>query len=319
MRTIFLLCGLPACGKSTFAKELLKKEPGRWKRVNRDDLRAMMDDNSWSKTNEAFVVSVQNKIVRDALAEGFDVILDNTHLVPATVNKIHKLAESVGDVKVIKRAFNVSVEECLKRNALRIGYAKVPDKVINDMARASGISKGRKIEDHEVYYPPRDGFQVTGQDKSKAKAIVADVDGTIAIIGDRSPYDASEADIKDKPNWPVIECVIAMYEQGVEVIFMSGREDQYREQTERFINQWINVDYFNPHANPKTLVEPLPHKLYMRSTGDTRKDCIIKQELFEEHVAGKYNVLFILDDRNQTCDQWRSMGLTCFQVAPGAF
>ena len=41
MRTIYVMRGLPACGKSTFAAELIKREPGRWIRINRDDLRSM--------------------------------------------------------------------------------------------------------------------------------------------------------------------------------------------------------------------------------------------------------------------------------------
>lgn len=319
MRTFFVLRGLPGSGKSTWAKELLKKEPSRFKRVNRDDLRVMLDDGIWTKEDEVFTVSVQNKIVKDALSEGYDVILDNTHLVPAVLKKIHKLAESVGDVKVIERTFNVSVEECLRRNSLREGKARVPDKVILDLARQSGIDKGKKLEDRETYYPPRDGYQVVEQDQSLPKAILCDLDGTLAIIGDRSPYDPSECDTKDRPNWPVIECVKAMYQQEVEIIFMSGREDKHKEQSERFIEQWVQVEYFNPHAEPKLLFEVIPHQLYMRSTGDMRKDSVVKKELFEEHVAGKYNVLFVLDDRNQVCNFWRSIGLSCFQVNYGDF
>jgi hypothetical protein len=55
------------------------------------------------------------------------------------------------------------------------------------------------------------------------------------------------------------------------------------------------------------------------SSADMRKDAVIKQELFDKYVAGKYNVLFVLDDRNQVVDFWRSIGLTCFQVNYGNF
>ncbi len=51
------------------------------------------------------------------------------------------------------------------------------------------------------------------------EAILCDLDGTLALMGDRSPYDASRCDELDKPNWPVIECVKAMYARGVKVIF----------------------------------------------------------------------------------------------------
>lgn len=59
--------------------------------------------------------------------------------------------------------------------------------------------------------------------------------------------------------------------------------------------------------------------LFMRRTGDTRKDNIIKREIFNEHIRGKYNVLFVLDDRSRVVREWRAMGLTVFQVAEGNF
>lgn len=318
-----VLKGLPGCGKSTFAKELLKKEPERWKRFNRDDLRGMVDNHAWSKENEVFIVEIQETLVKTALRAGYDVVLDNTHLVPQTIKKIHKLAESIGDVKVIERGFNVSVSECLLRNAAREGIARVPDKVINDMARGAGIDKGRIISNAETYYEPRpDSFKVIVQDESLPKTIMCDLDGTLAIIGDRTPYDATDCDIKDLPNWPVIQSVLAMHAQGVKVMFMSGRDQKYRPETIRFIEKYCKAPLFGIDGP----MRPIPYQLHMRGEtapepdkADMRKDSIIKQELFDKYVAGKYNVQFVLDDRNQVVDFWRSIGLSCFQVAPGDF
>jgi hypothetical protein len=64
---------------------------------------------------------------------------------------------------------------------------------------------------------------------------------------------------------------------------------------------------------------PIQYQLFMRKTDDFRKDAIIKEEIYQNEIEGKYNVLFILDDRNSVCDFWRSKGLVCFQVAPGDF
>lgn len=320
MRTIFLLRGLPASTKSTFAKELLKKEPNRFKRVNRDDLRLMFDDGVYDKNKEEFIRQVQDALIRSSLKAGFDVIVDNTHLVPMTVKKLHKLAESVGDVKVIEKCFNVSVDECLRRNALREGKARVPDKVIIDMAHGAGLDKGRKLEDKESYYPPVFVKQEYVHDESLPKAILCDLDGTLAIMGDRSPYDASQCDVKDMPNWPVINCVKAMYHTGHNIVFMSGREDKDRAPTVRFIEKYVTEPCeSNCHTVDKA-EQPIPYELYMRPTGDQRKDSLVKGELFEQHVAMKYNVQFILDDRQQVVDFWRNeLGLITFQVAPGDF
>ena len=140
-------------------------------------------------------------------------------------------------------------------------------------------------------------------------AIICDLDGTLALMNGRNPYDASNCD-KDLPNIPVIETVKGLHKLGYEVIFLSGRMDKYREPTERFILQ---------HC-PFLIGEyGWDFRLYMRKSGDNRKDSIIKEELYRDHVDGQFRVLLVLDDRNQVVDLWRDLGLTCFQVAPGDF
>lgn len=330
MRTMFIYKGLPGSGKSSEAAALIKKEPGRWVRINRDDLRGMLvgpGNNPHARDNdrEEFVRGLKNELVRQAFSNGYDVILDDTHLVPSTIKKLHELAISIGDVKVIERAINVPVETCIERDSKRTGFAHVGEKVIRDMARGAGLDKGRKLLDKEAYHEPRpDSFRVVVQDKSLPKAIMCDLDGTLAIIGDRTPYDATDCDVKDLPNWPVIQTVLAMHAQGVKIIFMSGRDMKYRPETERFIERYCQVPEgkLSEESGPCSI----PYELHMRGETapdpdkmDQRKDSVIKQELFDKYVADKYNVLFVLDDRNQVVDFWRGIGLTCYQVAPGNF
>lgn len=322
MRTILVYKGLPGCGKSTEAKKLLKKEPDRWKRVNRDDIRNMVDDGFFSKENEDFVSIVSDAIVRKALADGYDVILDNTHLSPQSLKKIHNLAEGVGDVQVVEKAFNEPVSVCLERNAKREGKARVPDEVIHRMAKSSGIDKGKKLQDSVTYYLPRNNAAPNDSvvDESLPKAVLCDLDGTLAKIGNRSPYDASQCDIVDHPNWPVIQTVLLLYSAGVKIVFMSGRDSKYREPTIRFIERWCRLEHgLNASSATPSVNEVIEYELHMRGTGDMRKDSVVKEELYNENVRDKYNVLFTLDDRNQVVDFWRSIGLTCFQVADGAF
>ena len=326
MRTMLIIKGLPGSGKSSEAAALIKREPGRWIRVNRDDLRGMAvgpGNNPHARDNsrEDLVKNLKNEIVRQAFREGYDVILDDTHLVPMTVKKLHELAASVGDVKVIEKGINVPVEECIRRDALRTGFAHVGEKIIKDMARGAGIDKGRKLSDKEAYYAPRwapgsdgDNGMAYQHDPSLLTTIDCDLDGTTSLLNGRSPYDASTCD-QDPPNTPVVECIKAMYaylvasapaerRNEVKIIFTSGREDKYREPTVAFLAEHL---------------PGIPYELYMRGTGDMRKDSVIKREMFDEKIRGKWNILFVLDDRNQVVDNWREMGLHCFQVAPGNF
>jgi len=293
MRTIIITQGLPASGKSTWAREQMASEPGRWKRFNRDDLRSMIDDSVFTRDNEKFIVSAQNDLVRKALSAGYDVILDNTHLVPRTVKTIHTIAESVGDVKVIHKPFNVSLEKCLERNEKREGRARVPDNAIYGMAKGAGITKGRKLKESESYYPPKVTSDRVEQDPTKQWSIICDLDGTLADISWRSPYDASQCE-RDIPNEPVVELVKAMHKQGRKIIFVSGRDDKYKPQTVNFINKHVQING-----------EPIPWALHMRQTGDMRKDTIVKKEIFHRHIEPENYVEFVLDDRPSVVRMWR--------------
>ena len=133
-------------------------------------------------------------------------------------------------------------------------------------------------------------------------AIVCDLDGTLALLNGRSPYDASRCD-RDILNVPIAHIVRLYAANDVTVILVSGREARFRRQTEA----WLKA-------------HDIPYEaLHMRRTRDFRKDAVIKTELYNEHIAGRYVVLFVLDDRNQSVESWREKGLTCLQVAPGDF
>jgi hypothetical protein len=57
----------------------------------------------------------------------------------------------------------------------------------------------------------------------------------------------------------------------------------------------------------------------MREENDNRKDSVIKEEIFFREIFGKWNVKFVLDDRDQIVRTWRNIGLKCLQVAEGNF
>lgn len=154
------------------------------------------------------------------------------------------------------------------------------------------------------YYPnlfPKVELQNYPRDPSLLDCILVDLDGTLALIKDRNPYDASTCE-NDEVNQAVAK-VIKGVAMEYKVFFMSGRSDKYREQTERWLAN--NALQFGP--------------VYMRKEGDFRKDSIVKKELFDEHIRGKYNVSFVMDDRTQIVKLWRELGIICFQVADGDF
>lgn len=155
---------------------------------------------------------------------------------------------------------------------------------------------------------------MNSQSSKLIPAIIVDMDGTFSLLNGRNPYDASKCDENDLPNWPVIHAVEALYDAGYKVVFCSGREDRFKEPTERFIQK-----YFCKWSEDIMGYIPRDFILFMRKTKDNRKDSIIKEEIYNEHIKGIFNVLCVFDDRQQVVDKWRELGLTCFQVAPGQF
>ncbi|TDC59557.1 polynucleotide kinase [Micromonospora sp. KC207] len=136
------------------------------------------------------------------------------------------------------------------------------------------------------------------------RAIIVDIDGTLALRGDRSPYDWVRVG-EDQPNPAVIELVQTIAAAGRHrIILLSGRDEVCRRQTEMWLDaQRVQFD-----------------ELHMRPRKDNRKDSVVKAELYRTLVESRYAVAFVVDDRRQVVEMWRDeLGLTCFQVAEGDF
>lgn len=317
MIKVEMLVGIPGSGKSTYAKQVVAKDPSNWVRVNNDDLRAMMNGSVWSADYEKIVTDARNYLIRDALKRGKNVIIDNLNLNRRHFDDVCKIAKSVNtDVQVYEKAFFIELDEALERNAKREGAARVPDDVIKKWWKESGKTQFKfykpRVEIYKGHMGNSQAVAAPVWDDSLPTAVLCDLDGTLALIHNRSPYDASNCDVKDLPNWPVIETVLAHYKAGRKIIFCSGREDKYQPETIRFIEKYCLLTGAKGEY-------PIEYQLFMRKSDDMRKDSIIKEEIYVENIEGQYNVLCVLDDRDQVVEFWRSKGLSCFQVAPGNF
>lgn len=133
---------------------------------------------------------------------------------------------------------------------------------------------------------------------------ICDIDGTVALKGERRPFDWARVG-EDAPNWPVILIVRALLLTGQQIVFVSGRSEECRQQTEL----WLDTNVYG-------LLRPQP--LIMRPVGDFRPDTVLKREIYDTHLAG-YTVIGVFDDRNSVVAMWRELGLACFQVAEGDF
>lgn len=227
------------------------------------------------------------------LDKGYNVIVDDTNLSPTHDKRLRELADGYGNgerATFEEKFFDTPLAECIRRDMLR--PESVGKKVIRRMYE--GI---RELYEPKLTYNP-----------SLPDCIIVDIDGTLAHMNGRSPYDYSKVstDIAD----PVVVDIVRRYRQTdpiednpLYVVIVSGREDGCKAETE----QWLKDNY-------------IPYdELHMRKADDSRDDRIVKKEIYDEWIKKRYNVKFVLDDRNRVVEMWRSLGLKVLQVGEGDF
>lgn len=296
MAKLIMTKGLPASGKSTWAKAQTIDSKGKIKRVNKDDLRSMIDGGIWSPKNEKQIVQIRDIMVQHFLLSGFDVIVDDTNLLPKHEADLRKIAETNGAEFEIESFLDVPLGTCIARNAQRVN--PVPENTIKSMYNTFLKRKGNVAQ-----YKPAE------VNPDLPWCILVDIDGTLAHMKNRSPFEWKKVGEDDVD--PVVADLVRMIGKRDPqedlpdnyIVVMSGRDEVCRPETE----QWLRENRI-----------PFD-ELHMRPQDDMRKDSIVKRELFDKWIKNRYNVRFVLDDRDQVVKMWREMGLKVLQVAEGDF
>jgi predicted kinase len=283
---LLVLKGLQASGKSTFAAKLTEQG---WVRTNKDDIRASLYCGNWKRKDEKQVVRVRNQIVADALLHRKNVVVDDTNLNPVHVKELEQIARQYdADFEVNDSFLQVSIEECIKRDLQR--PRSVGESVIRDT-----FHKWIKVPVEAKPYDP-----------SLPMAVIVDIDGTLAHMGDkRKPYDWHKVGLDD------IDAGVAHLVDAIgmmkyaKVFLFSGRDEVCRKETEEWLERH-DIEYdglFMRRSN------------HLDAKGGQVKDTLVKREMYENVIEDQYNVLFVVDDRPSVCRMWRDeLGLRVLQV-----
>jgi len=144
------------------------------------------------------------------------------------------------------------------------------------------------------------------------KTIVVDIDGTISSCEHRLHYVTTKpknwkafyAGMEhDLPIQPVIDAIYSMYIIGYDVVFCTGRPEEYRKITK----EWI----------VKNTIFVADDNLYMRPSKDNRADNIVKEELLDKIIADGYNPVIAFEDRGRVIEMYRRRGLYVFNTNQG--
>ena len=283
MQKIIMLKGLPASGKSSWAKEQVSK--GGYLRVSMDDIRASVFG-GWSVKKEKACLRLRDEMVRFGIKEGKNVIVDATNLNPKHEYRLRRLAEELGVKFVINDEFlKVSPEECVRRDLHRGENAVGADAI---------------WEMYNKWIRPLPD-RVLEKNSDKRRCILIDLDGTLAQnVTGRSYYDMSRVN-EDTPN-PlisfIIDCIAGAGEYYADIVIITGRNEAGRVLTE----QWLYDNCLDYEA------------LYMRKEGDKRRDDEVKLEILEEEILPKYAVLGVIDNSKRCCQMYYDLGINVLKA-----
>ena len=106
--------------------------------------------------------------------------------------------------------------------------------------------------------------------------VICDIDGTIADNSHRQHYLEGKRDWKsffeeienDKPILKILKKIEYLYQDGFQIIFVTGRPEEYRELTQKWLKKYLNVNF----------------SLFMRKNNDRRDKVQIKKEIFEKNI-----------------------------------
>lgn len=298
--TLIMTLGLSGSGKSTWAQEqVAKAAPGAVVRLNNDDLgRAMFGGRRGGNDTRVQIEETRDTLLVNALLRGLTVIVDNTNIHPKHETRLREMAAMYGAVFRIQDFTHVPVEECIARDAQRTGPAHLG----KDIIVKQSIQLARRKVNQQPLYP-----QPYVAPEGLPTCWIFDVDGTLALKeqgpGSRDYYDWPRVG-EDLPNEPVIEMAQALILAGETIVVMSGRDGICFPETQGWLDKYV--------------APGLP--LFMRAPGDRRPDSIVKFELFQAHVAGRFRVKTWVDDRDQVIQMARRvLHIPTWQVAEGRF
>jgi predicted kinase len=271
---LILTKGLPASGKTTWAKEYIQKYP-ETANLCKDDLRLQLGS---TNKREKRIIKIRDLLTEHYFEQGYSVIWSDTNLNPVHLRRATELAKQHQAELVIQDFTDVPLVECIRR----------------DLVRSNSVGQ-QAIE--QMYYEYLDKPDPQPAiDPKLPNCYLVDIDGTLAINNTRHPFDWDRVG-EDALN-PAVVTMIEKLGRDTNIILLSGRSSVCRDLTIKWLKQH-NLNYKD---------------LFMRPADDQRPDDILKSELYYFHIHNRYNVIGVIDDRPKVCRMWRSLGLSVFQV-----
>lgn len=128
MKKIILMIGVPGAGKTTLAKKIAEKG---FRCMNADSIREELYGNAADQGDKEEVFGLFFKRLEEAMAEGVNLIIDNTNLNPKQRKPILDRCAQFGYDDVQLWLLDIPLDLCLERNRSRDRI--VPEDIVANM------------------------------------------------------------------------------------------------------------------------------------------------------------------------------------------
>ena len=202
MRSIIILRGSPASGKSTWVKQMglenyCLSADGIRLLVQSPIMNISKDERTISQNNDSYVWQLLFELLEERMKRGEFVVVDATHSRSSDFSRYNKLCEKYRYRKYYVSFADVPIEECKRRNSLREDYKRVPESVIDKMysrLATQGKTSGW-IELSKDNFMDEIGVKLFDMNKYKRIHIFGDIHGCYEPLKeyfDKNPYDEND-------------------------------------------------------------------------------------------------------------------------------
>jgi len=277
---VIITRGLPASGKSTYARAWVLEDAAGRVCIEKDIIRkdaSLFKDGIYThkRGDESIVIRERDKLIHQSLQDGKSVISSDTNL----------LQKHIAQISSIARKYNAEIEI--------MSFLDVPLKEVIERDKNREYSVGEQVIRRMFHEQVKNMPTFLKFDPSLPNCVISDLDGTLTLgPKDRSPYEWLKVGNDD------LNLGISHILDGVKIIdhakifIFSGRNAICRPQTEEWLER-NDIEY--------DLLAMRPQFLEDGKTENNLSDEIIKADMIKEHIVGKYNVLIWFDDRPRIC------------------
>jgi len=296
---IEVLIGISGSGKTTHARKLQEESKLFSCIVNRDKIREGMYAHSeesifehYLKPNlsilESYVTKVEDDMIRSALLNGWNVIVDSTNTQHRFLNRYKNFGVSV-KFTLIDTPLEVCIERQKGRNRkVDIGVIKKQYENLQNL-KDSFDFQTFVVDDNKIVCDP-----------NLSSCFIFDIDGTLAHRKDRGPFEWHR--VGEDTLDVVTDVILQTLEETNKIIICTGRDGCCEQETKEWLRKH-DITY---------------NEFHIRPTNNNEKDYVIKERMWRD-IATRYNILGIFDDRDQVVDRARKLGLKVFQCEYGSF